>query len=153
MANRRQRRAQEAQNRSNPHNNARVICQSDDLDPAIAKAVKGHSAAIDAVTDDDRQWFENNPDRTLRLRPSADAEIAFHERCGFNERFGANCYTFVKRIMPGWRVRAPFRTHTIHRPDNYTEAACEVLLAEIAEQQPKVAEMIKAMALAARRRA
>jgi hypothetical protein len=147
MVNRKQRRAQAANSRSNP----RILYQSDDIDPAISQALKEHSAAIDMVSDDDKKWFAANPDRNYRLRRSAAAEIAFHECSGVNEPSGRNAYTLVKQIVPGSRLRMPFRTHAIYRPEHYGENACAALFAELEEQYPTIAQAIKSSVAIARR--
>jgi len=148
--NRRQRRAQTAQGRSSEPGHPRVY-QSGDIDPAIAQAMMEHSAAIDIVSDADREWFAANPGRKFRLRPSATVEIVFHICCGLNEDFGSNAYTLVRQIEPGSRLRLPFRTQAIHRPEHYGENACATLFAELQEQYPTVAETIKSVASIARR--
>jgi hypothetical protein len=127
--NRKQRRAQAAQGRQ--------FC-NDGVDPVIAEAMREHAAAIDAISEDDRNWFLNNPECNFRLRPVADAELAVRQCERPAENSGVAAYTIVRQIRPGYRVRLPFKTHTLHRPESFSDNACAVLLAELKNEYPEI---------------
>jgi hypothetical protein len=128
FGNRKQRRAQAAQSRPGYPR----------IDPAK------NSSAMDAVQDEDRAWFAANVGRNFCLRPMAAVELAFFEQLSPPENYGPFAYTLVRQVAPGHRVRFPFKTHTLHRPEHHGDNACAALLAEIEHDHPEAARANKA---------
>jgi len=61
---------------------------------------------------DDANWFEANPDRTHRLRPSFDGE--FPPETFGNIRPGNRTSVIVRQVEPGRRIRLPFTHGLLH---------------------------------------
>lgn len=87
-------------------------------DPALV-------AATERASDLDRAWFKRHPRRAHRLRRMVPGEHP-PEACAYGPPSWP-IYTVVKQIMPGTRVRVPFRMRR-------TPCGCEECLAAIWEQ-------------------
>ena len=69
------------------------------------------SAALDAVTDADGDWFAEHPHATYRYRPVSSAEIIEHEHAT-GVRLPANTKVRVTQVAPGVRFREFFTAVT-----------------------------------------
>jgi hypothetical protein len=62
-------------------------------------------AALEAASEDDRAWFEANPDRHYRVRPHIPGEWPADALNRLPQ--GQNWYTVVHQVSPGVRMRLP----------------------------------------------
>jgi hypothetical protein len=75
-------------------------------DPTLRRP---QSRAIARAIDDDRRWFERNPDRTLRVRKPVAGEVEAMG-CPYQEKEGYPARIFVFQHCPGQRMRRVFFT-------------------------------------------
>ncbi|WP_052600563.1 hypothetical protein [Microvirga lotononidis] len=93
-----------------------------------------HDKAIDRASEDDRVWFDANPDRHFRIRDLIPYE--------FNERMpdpqpGFTLRTFVAQMSPGVRLRLPCEILDYLTNETATDAALKTLFRQIAPVQFK----------------
>ena len=138
----RRRARAKGQRRHHPH----ILFAQEGIDPAFLEAALRNSEEIDAVSIGDREWFLANPGRTFRLRETAEAEVGVNLRCRPEEGSGRLAYTLVCQVKPGVRSRISFTAPPYCQPENFSDNACAMLLAEIEQQQPQVTEVIEALA-------
>lgn len=102
-----------------------------------------HEKAVDRASEDDRIWFEANPERHFRIRNPIPYE--------FNERMpdptpGFTSRTLVAQMSPGVRLRLPCEVLEYLSNETATDAALKTLFRQIApEQFKKYLEMKKAV--------
>ncbi len=76
--------------------------------PKILEPPPQIAALIDAVVNDDRLWFAQNPGKSIRERPAVPGEFW---PCDMSNVL----YVLVMQVVPGFRLRAPVVRMT--RPD------------------------------------
>jgi hypothetical protein len=69
--------------------------------PEIGTPSPETAAAIDKITSEDREWFEQNPGASSRTRPAAPGE--------FSPGMSSDCvvHVLVVQVQPGYRLRLP----------------------------------------------
>jgi hypothetical protein len=86
-------------------------------------------AALEAASEDDRAWFEANPNRSFRARPQVPGEWP----AGALSRLphGQFWFTVINQVKPGVRMRLPISVEAEPDPD---ERAASVLFALATER-------------------
>ena len=89
------------------------------------------SPHVDEVTQGDRVWFENNPDRHHRIRFASECEIASHEIIEgrlLQPPPPFRWFTIVRKVYPGARIRVYAVAHAeaptgLHVPEECAREA------------------------------
>jgi hypothetical protein len=91
-----------------------------------------HGKEIDKVTEDDRLWFESNPDRNFRLRHTARFELNGREPFPVENE---NTYTLVAQAIPGSRFRICIAAFLVMPVEKIAEQELRALFEDIAPKE------------------
>jgi hypothetical protein len=119
---------------------------SDDCDitDKQQRELKRIIGAIDRISEDDRAFFAANPERTFRIRRQTKVERREIELVRGSKvpcPRGCRRYTIIKQLEPGCRIRVGAVITELHRVENFSDAACQLIFEQMTAGHDQVANL------------